>query len=175
MSCLHDLHSIIFFFSFCYVPLYSYTLVLVIHIGQIFFTSCSAGSAYSPLPLRTHAQDSRARDLEDSDHNPTSFNSHHIQNTHLDALQNNHGPSTLHVAAVASTAPNLNSHGGQMVSSHSNSQGGPSHQNSNSHGGPTGSSHPIPSTKKKPAPLPPVRTPPTPPKKAPLRLPAENT
>lgn len=135
------------------------------------------GSAYSPLPLRTHAQDSRARDLEDSDHPPTSFNSHHIQNTHLDALQNNHGSSTLHaaVAAAAPIPPNLNSHVGQMSSSHSNSHGGPSHQNSNSHGGPTGSSHPIPSTKKKPAPLPPVRTPPTPPKKAPLRLPAENT
>ena len=144
-------------------------------LGQIFFTSHAAGSAYSPLPLRTHGQDPRARDLEDSDHHPASFNSHHIQNSHLEALQNNHISSTPHAAAAASVVPNLNSHGGQMSSSQSNSHGGPSHQNLNSHGGPTVSSHPIPSTKKKPAPLPPVRTPPTPPKKAPLRLPAENT
>ena len=138
------------------------------------FSHFSAGSTYSPLPLRTQAQDQRARDLEpDSDHPPTSFNSCHIQNTLLDsALQNNYGSSTLHATVAAATAPNLNSHGGQMGVSHSNSHGGPSHQSS--HSGPTGS-HPIPSTKKKPAPLPPVRTPPTPPKKAPLRLPAENT
>jgi len=116
------------------------------------------GSAYSPLPLRTHTQDPQAREMEEaSDHHPVSLNtSHHIHN--------NHGSSNLHHAAVASIVPNLNTHGG-LQSSHYQ----------NSHGGPAGSSHPIPSTKKKPAPLPPVRTPPTPPKKAPLRLPAENT
>ena len=120
---------------------------------------CSfSGSAYSPLPLRTHTQDPQAREMEEaSDHHPVSLNSsHHIHN--------NHGSSNLHHAAVASIVPNLNAHGG-LQSSHYQ----------NSHGGPAGSSHPIPSTKKKPAPLPPVRTPPTPPKKAPLRLPAENT
>merc|ERR1719219_1875416 len=114
------------------------------------------GSAYSPLPLRTHTQDPQAREMEEaSDHHPVSLNSsHHIHNN----------SSNLHHAAVASIVPNLNTHGG-LQSSHYQ----------NSHGGPAGSSHPIPSTKKKPAPLPPVRTPPTPPKKAPLRLPAENT
>ena len=158
--------------SVCYVQ-YVHFIAHCTYISRIYFTSPTSGSAYSPLPLRTHSQDPRARDLEDSDHHPTSFNSQHIHNTHLDALQNNHASSTLHAAAAGSIAPNLNS---QMSSSHSNPHGGTSHQNLNPHGGPTtGSSHPIPSTKKKPAPLPPVRTPPTPPKKAPLRLPAENT
>ena len=136
------------------------TLSLLSGVGlldQIIFNAHSQGSAYSPLPLRTHTQDPQAREMEEaSDHHPVSLNTSH-------QFHNNHGSSNLHHAAVASI-PNLNTHGG-LQSSHYQ----------NSHGGPAGSSHPIPSTKKKPAPLPPVRTPPTPPKKAPLRLPAENT
>ena len=149
---MHDLRLLLFYPSLLLLSLLSGVGLL----DQIIFNAHSQGSAYSPLPLRTHTQDPQAREMEEaSDHHPVSLNSsHHIHNN----------SSNLHHAAVASIVPNLNTHG-VLQSSHYQ----------NSHGGPAGSSHPIPSTKKKPAPLPPVRTPPTPPKKAPLRLPAENT
>ena len=129
------------------------------------------GSAYSPLPLRTHAQEARGRGMEEVIAPDNHLASSSCQ---FEAVLNNQAPPT----AIYATANIQGSHPSTLYHS-SNSAGGHMsnsipHQNPNS-GSTSTSSHPIPSTKKKPAPLPPVRTPPTPPKKAPLRLPQENT
>ena len=157
------------FLSFSTIYFCVFLLVVLGFLNSSFIIFYLPGSAYSPLPLRTHAQEARGRGMEEiiaPDNHMASSNSQ------FEAVLNNQTPPT----AIYATANIQGSHPGTLYHS-SNSAGGHMsnsipHQNPNSI---STSSHPIPSTKKKPAPLPPVRTPPTPPKKAPLRLPQENT
>merc|ERR1719494_190287 len=114
----------------------------------------SQGSAYSPLPLRTHAQEARGRGMEEiiaPDNHLASSNSQ------FEAVLNNQTPPT----AIYAAANIQGSHPGTLYHS-SNSAGHMSnsipHQNPNS-GSTSTSSHPIPSTKKKPAPPSPIKTP----------------
>ena len=148
-----------------------FLLVVLGFLNSSFIIFYLPGSAYSPLPLRTHAQEARGRGMEEV----TAPDNHLASSScQFEAVLNNQAPPT----AIYATASIQGSHPGTLYHS-SNSAGGHMsnsipHQNPNS-GSTSTSSHPIPSTKKKPAPPPPVRTPPTPPKKAPLRLPQENT